>query len=114
MSLLTFVVPVYNKVTFISDCLKSLINQSLKDIEIVWHNLFFEDDALVSWASTFLDFVEVNNFCSTYMLISRALHPLLIYPQEPSYDAKINKLALNMPNMGDFGYQKIYVFRKRK
>jgi SAM-dependent methyltransferase len=85
----------------------------LKAIPVVWHNLFFDDEQLISYASGFLDFVKVDDFCSTYMIISRALHPALVSPAEPDYKSKINKLALQLPNLGDLGYQKIFVFKKQ-
>lgn len=82
----------------------------LKPIEIVWHNLYFDDDKVKELPF----FVKTDDFSSTFTFISRALHPALIYPKDPSYKATINKLALDLPNYGDYGYQKIYVFKKPK
>lgn len=87
--------------------------KGLHEIQMVWHNLFFDDQELIHFATEFFELVEVNNFCSTYMLISRALYPALIFPEQPKYEARINELALEMPNLGDFGYEKLYVFRKK-
>ncbi|MDD5399356.1 MAG: class I SAM-dependent methyltransferase [Dehalococcoidia bacterium] len=85
----------------------------LNEIQMVWHNLFFDDQELIRFAADFFELIEVNNFCSTYMLISRVLHPALIFPDQPKYEARINELAVGMPNFGDFGYEKLYVFRKK-
>jgi len=92
---------------------KIRVELELSPIEVVWHNLFFEDDKLIEFAKGLFDFVKIDNFASMFTLISRALHPALIAPEEPSYKAEINKLALKLPNNGDYGYQKIYVFKKR-
>lgn len=85
----------------------------LEPIKPVWHNLFFEDNKLIQYASEFFDLEKIDDFASTYTLISRVLNPALVAPDEPNYDNKINKLSLKLPNQGDYGYQKIYVFRKK-
>ncbi len=86
----------------------------LKPIEVVWHNLFFEDERLINYSKDFFEFIGTDDFSSMFTLVSRALHPALIAPEEPSYKTEINKLALELPNLGDYGYQKIYIFRKKK
>lgn len=82
----------------------------LGKINIIWHNLFFDDTNLKEFTSNYFNIIEINNFCSTYMIISRALHPKL---KTPDYNADINKYALMLPNMGDYGYLKIYVLNKK-
>ena len=85
----------------------------LAEIPVAWYNLFFNDRLLESYASQFSELIEIDSFCSTYMLVSRILHPALVYPEEPKYDTKINELAAMLPNAGDFGYDKLYVFRRK-
>ena len=85
----------------------------LSEIEVVWHNLFFDDQDLINFAADFFELIEINNFCSTYMLISRVLYPALIFPEQPKYEARINELAAEMPNFGDFGYEKLFVFKRK-
>ncbi len=70
----------------------------LKPIEVVWHNLFFKDDDLIEYSKEFFSSAETDNFSSMFTLISRTINPALVYPEEPTYEAKINKLALNLPN----------------
>ncbi len=84
----------------------------LKPIPIAWHNLFFKEKELKEFALSLFESVEVDNFCSAYMAISRALHPALVAPEEPKYGAKINDLALQYPNYGDYGYLKIWLLKK--
>jgi len=83
----------------------------LHDIKVSWHNLFFDEKKLLRYLSRRFEILDVDNFCSTYMLISRALHPML---WEPDYERPINRAALYMPNMGDYGYNKIFVLRKKQ
>ena len=83
----------------------------LESVPVSWHNLFFDEVQLIDFINEEkgLNLKEIDNFCSTYMMISRVVHPAIM---EPSYDAKINKIALEMPNYGDNGYLKIFVIEK--
>ena len=53
---------------------------------------------------------------SSYFLISRVLHPLLVHPQEPRFDAKINEFAMRIQQHTAFspgyGSNVLWVFEK--
>lgn len=53
---------------------------------------------------------------STYFVISRVLHPLLVHPQEPRFDAKINEFAMKIQQHTAFdpgyGANVLWVFEK--
>lgn len=83
---------------------------NLEPIETVWHNLFFDEEKLIPFVSKLFHVQNIDNFCSTYMLVSRSLHPKL---QKPKYDAPINQIGALLPNMGDYGYLKIFVLVKK-
>lgn len=87
---------------------------NLSAIKSPWHNQFIDDNLLLDYMSGSFEIIVVDNFCSMYMLISRALHPKLVEPDSPSYGAKINDFAMHMPNSGDFGYLKLFAFKKAK
>lgn len=82
----------------------------LDPIRVVWHNLFFDEARLMRSLEPDYD-VEVVNFSSTYMLISRVVHPKIM---KPDYDAKINQAATLLPALGDYGYLKLFVCRKKR
>lgn len=42
---------------------------NLPPIQAVWHNLFFDEEKLKEYALTLFKSVEIDNFCSSYMLI---------------------------------------------
>ena len=53
----------------------------------------------------------------TYFLVSRIIHPLLVTPKIPKYNAKINSIAAELQttlkcNPLDIGHQRLYVLRK--
>ena len=83
----------------------------LDEIPVAWHNLFFDEGSLIGFIEEEpgTELLDVDNFASTYMMISRVVHPAVM---EPSYDAKINRIALEMPNHGENGYLKIFVIRR--
>jgi len=53
---------------------------------------------------------------SSYFLIARVLHPLLVHPQEPRFDAKINEFAMRIQQHTAFspgyGSNVLWVFEK--
>jgi SAM-dependent methyltransferase len=57
-----------------------------------WHNLLFDDD-LISRSG--MHIARTQNF-GIYTLISRIIHPLYVYPDEPKFDGKMNTIAYEM------------------
>lgn len=55
-------------------------------------NLDFDEETLWPYIRRHFDIVEVRRF-GLYDLISRVVHPLLVSPSEPQYEAKINDVA---------------------
>ena len=58
---------------------------------------------------------EVRFISSTYAFLSRVVNAWLAKKEgeEPSYDAPVNKLALELPAFGGIGQTKIWVWRKK-
>jgi hypothetical protein len=61
-------------------------------------NLDFDEDKLWPFVRRFFDIAKVRRL-GLYDLISRVVHPLLIGPQEPQYDAPINQVAARVGAM---------------
>jgi len=55
-------------------------------------SLKFEEEDVEAFLKKHFEIVEKQYF-GMYYLISRVVHPLLIYPEQPRYDAKINEVA---------------------
>lgn len=56
--------------------------------------LRFEDKEIEQYATSEVNFHLANKLgLSLYFIISRVIHPLLVAPSTPTFDAKINKLA---------------------
>lgn len=62
-----------------------------------WHNNFFLDEDLIR------DFgAKVLHFTSTYMFLSKIIHPSL------------TRISYILPAIGDFGYDKLYIIKKKQ
>jgi len=67
-------------------------NFGLSFMPDVPYNLDFDEDLLWPYIQRFFQIVEIRRF-GLYDLISRIVHPLLVAPDEPKYEAKINEIA---------------------
>ena len=87
----------------------------LPAITAPWHNRYLHNEELLKNHISHLTLEDVNHFSSTYYFLSRVVNASLATKEgkEPKYDAPINKLALELPSIGDFGQGKIWVWRRK-
>lgn len=78
--------------------------------------LKFDEPQLVAFASTLFDLVTIHRF-GMYYFLTRVVHPLLVAPDQPRNDAKINAIAREIariyPNFNDLGHLVAFVWKKR-
>lgn len=78
--------------------------------------LKFDEPALLEYGKSFMDHVATHRF-GMYYFISRVIHPLLVAPEQPRYDAKINEIARmvaeEIPDYEGMGHMAAFVWRKR-
>ena len=81
-------------------------------------NLYIDEELARSAAPDLLDLVEISNFSSSYSVATRVIKPLLaqalkngVDPARP--DMEWNRFASFLPAVGDYGTQKLFVFRRR-
>ena len=81
-----------------------------------WHNKIIDAETFFPKIKDFFRLItEVN--LGNYFFVTRLIHPIMVYPEKPSYDNKINKIAFEMAdkelNFGkDFSLAKLYVLQK--
>lgn len=90
----------------------------LSDIPMPAFNNYVDQDRLIADTADVLELVEVVNFASTYYVGTRILKPLLIRALGVHVDAANPNLDWNLwfsqlPAAGEYGTQKLFVFRKR-
>ncbi len=81
-----------------------------------WFSNKFDEDEMLSYAKQSFSSLEAIQRFGMYFFISRVIHPLLVGPDQPKYDAKINEIAKNiclqMPNFEDIGHEALFVHKK--
>ncbi len=87
----------------------------LSKINPPWHNRYFKESEIAEFIPENLELEEVRFISSTYAFLSRVVNAWLAQKEgeEPSYDAPVNKLALELPAFGGIGQTKIWVWRKK-
>lgn len=86
----------------------------LEELKQPWHNLYIDENAFIKEVSDIFKVVDILNFSSTYYIGSRVIQPFAkkITSQSPDYLSEINRLFTQLPSYGDYGIQKLFIFRK--
>ncbi|MBT9585548.1 class I SAM-dependent methyltransferase [bacterium] len=89
----------------------------LEDIAMPGFNNYLDCDKVVESLSPGMKLEKIVNFASTYFVGTRVLKPLLIRSCKVAQDAaspdmEFNRFFSMLPAVGDYGTQKLFVFRK--
>jgi SAM-dependent methyltransferase len=87
----------------------------LEPLQAPWHNLYLDEERLLALIEPHFSLVKVENFSSSYYVISRVIYPLLVGGKKERlrHDAWLNKVGVRMPSVGNFGVQKLFVMAKK-
>jgi SAM-dependent methyltransferase len=86
----------------------------LEAIDPPWHNVYLEDDLVASLEMPGVKLLGVEPFSATYYFISRIVNAWLAAKEgkQPTYDAPVNQLALELPPFGDCAQGKLWIFER--
>lgn len=89
----------------------------LDDIPMPGFNQYLDEDQVVAALAPDLALEEIVNFASSYYVGTRLLKPLLARAAEADIDItdplmEWNRWCAQLPPAGDYGTQKLFVFRK--
>lgn len=89
----------------------------LSDIVMPPFNQYLDENKVIDAAGDKLDLVELSNFASSYFVGSRVLKPLLAEALNKNINIANPHMEWNLwlsklPACGDYGTQKLFVFRK--
>ena len=89
---------------------------NLEEIPVRWHNFFFEEKKFLSQNKKYFNNIEFRDFSSSYYLATRIIYSAVcqIENKEPDYNHEINKLALNLPCIGNFSPIRLVILKKAK
>ncbi len=81
-----------------------------------WFSNKFDEEEMLQVADTLFERLEGVQRFGMYYFISRVIHPLLVAPEQPKYDARINMIARQIcgqiPNYNDLGHVALFIFRR--
>jgi len=81
-----------------------------------WFSNKFDEDEMIPIALKSFQKLEYVQRFGMYYLLSRIVHPLLVAPEQPKYDAKINEIAKiiasKIPNFDDIGHIALFIFKR--
>lgn len=89
----------------------------LSEIPIKPFNTYLDEQKVIETLSDSMDLMELVNFSSTYFVGTRVLKPLLIQALGADIDVtdpnmEWNRWCASLPAFGDYGTQKLFIFRK--
>ncbi len=89
----------------------------LEPIPMPPFNQYLDEDKVISAVASEMELVELSNFASTYYVGTRVLKPLLAQATNAPLsvadpNAQWNRWFSQLPAAGDYGTQKLFVFRK--
>jgi len=87
------------------------------DIPMPPFNRYLDEDQVIAAAAGQMELVEISNFASTYYVGTRLLKPLLIKATHAPVEvadpnAEWNRWCSQLPASGDYGTQKLFIFRR--
>ncbi len=89
----------------------------LSEVPMPPFNQYLDQDKVIQAVQPSLELVDIINFSSTYFVGTRVLKPLLIQAlgadiNVANPDMEWNRWFAQLPAVGDYGTQKLFVFRK--
>lgn len=85
----------------------------LEEIKERWHNKYLNEEKVLEYIKSKFKSVEIDNFNSTYFLISRTLNALMTKPaEEINYTSDINQYAAKLPPLGEYAPLKLFKIGK--
>jgi ubiquinone/menaquinone biosynthesis C-methylase UbiE len=89
----------------------------MDDIPMPPFNQYLDEEQVISAVTNEMELVELSNFASTYYVGTRVLKPLLAEATKAQLsvadpNAEWNRWFSQLPAAGDYGTQKLFVFRK--
>ncbi|MDO8470747.1 MAG: class I SAM-dependent methyltransferase [bacterium] len=95
----------------------NILRQSLNlpEIKVRWHNYYMPQEKLIRFAKENFIVEEVKNIGSLYYIISRVVYAKLaaLKDQEPKYLHPINQIASQLPSLGDYSPNYIFLLKNK-
>jgi SAM-dependent methyltransferase len=105
---------VENSATGLAEINKLRQAAGLSTIVKPWHNLYLDDAEVAAADVPGCRLEQVVPYSATYYFLSRVVNAWLakLEGKEPSYDAAVNRLALELPAIGNHAQGKLWIWRR--
>jgi ubiquinone/menaquinone biosynthesis C-methylase UbiE len=81
-----------------------------------WFSNKFDEDEMIPIVLKYFQKLEHIQRFGMYYLLSRIVHPLIVAPDQPKFDSKINEIAKiiaeKIPNFNDIGHIALFIFKR--
>ena len=91
---------------------------NLAEIKVVSYNRNLRHKEFDDYVRTLFEVVEIGDY-GAYLFLSRVLHPLSIFPDDPKHDSPLNEAAMRISSLlpktdlKKYSYNLCYVLRKK-
>ena len=89
----------------------------LDKLKVHWHNTYLDETSFRDAIAGVFEVIDVVRF-GMYGFLSKVVHPLLVQPDEPAFDAPFNELAARIarkiPDFQACSHQVLFVLRKKE
>jgi len=91
------------------------VAMGLPEIQVRWHNHFFDEERFLAEIRQSFDSVAIHNFLSSYYLATRVIYSAgcHLMGEEPDYHHPIHQIAGRLPPIGDFCPIKLVTMRRK-
>ena len=79
----------------------------------LWHNCYLDEVELFKFAAPYFKLAKVKRFSSSYYALTWAIYPFFVRNGQRNYRSWFHRLSAHIPQVGDWGLQKLYVLQKR-
>lgn len=79
----------------------------------LWHNCYIDEDDFLSYAERYFAIKKVKRFSSSYYVMTWVIYPFFVRNGQRNYRGWFHRLSARVPQIGDWGLQKLFVLQKR-
>jgi ubiquinone/menaquinone biosynthesis C-methylase UbiE len=85
----------------------------LETMTPLWHNCYLNEEELFKFAEPYFELKQTKRFSSSYYALTWVIYPFFVRQGQRNYKGWFHRLSASVPQVGDWGLQKLYVLQKR-
>ncbi len=85
----------------------------LETMTPLWHNCYINEEDFLGFAENYFKIKKIKRFSSTYYVLTWAIYPFFVRHAQRNYRGLFHRLSSHLPQVGDWGLQKLFVLQKR-